>query len=159
VLTADIFGMLALTAALGCALPARVSYATAAAITDHPLLPFGQDAVRPVATVTAVISGCANLPKDGNTLVYRLGFADGAEANVGAWHSLAGGSFRALEAIAAHLPAGAVRVRFANPIGTNSLSADCLKALGRKEGSEGIARLLRLLSVSDFERKGLWGRL
>jgi hypothetical protein len=153
------FGMLVLTAALGCALPARVSYATAATITDHPLLPFAQDAVRPVATVTAVISGCPNLPKDGNTLVYRLGFADGTEANVGAWHSFAGGSFTALEAIAARLPAGAVRVRFANPIGSNPLSADCLKAFGRKEGAGGIARLLRLLSVSDSERKDLSGRL
>ena len=30
----------------------------------------------------AVISGCPNLPKDGNILVYRLGFADRLEANL-----------------------------------------------------------------------------
>ena len=152
-------GMLALTAALGSVLPARVSYATDAAITDHPVLPLAWDAVRPVASVTAVISGCPNLPKDGNTLVYRLRFADGAEANLGAWHSLTGSHFAALEAIAVRLPAGAIRERFANPIGSDPLLADCLKAFGRKEGADGIARLLRLLAVSDAEKKSLTGLL
>src|ERR1700704_3584181 len=101
--------MLVLTTALGVAVPARMSYATDAAITDHPVLPLAPSAVRPVASVTAVISGCANLPKDGNTLVYRLRFADGAEANFGGWNSLTGSRLAALEAIAAQLPAGAIR--------------------------------------------------
>ena len=152
-------GMLVLTAALGSALPARLSHATDAAITDHPVLPLAGDAVRPVARVTAVISGCPNLPKDGNTLVYRLRFADGAEANLGAWHSFTGTHFEALEAIAARLPASAIRVRFTNPINSNPLSAECLKAFGRKEGADGIVRLLRLLAVSDAEKKSLTGLL
>ena len=154
-----VFGMLVLTAALGAALPARLSYATSASITDQPVLPLAQDAVRPIARVTAVISGCPNLPKDGNTLVYRLRFADGAEANIGAWHSFTGSNFAAIESIAAQLPASAMRVRFANPIGSNPLSVDCLKVFGRKEGADGIVRLLRLLAVSDAEKKALNGLL
>jgi len=153
------FGLLLLTAALGGALPARVSFATDAAITDHPVLPLAQDAVRPIASAAAVISGCPSLPKDGNTLVYRLRFADGAEANLGAWQSVTGSRLVALETIAARLPAGAIRERFANPIGSDPLSADCLKTFGRKEGADGIVRLLQLLSVSDAEKKGLIGRL
>lgn len=152
-------GMLVVTAALGGALPARLSYATDTAITDHPVLPLVQDAVRPVAKTTAVISGCPQLPKDGNTLVYRLRFADGAEANIGAWRSLAGSHLAALEAIATRLPATATLERFSNPIHTAPLSAECLKVFGGKEGANGIVRLLRLLTVSDAEKKDLTGLL
>ena len=95
------------------------------------MLPLARRTVRPIASVTAVISGCPKLPKDGNTLVYRLRFADGAEANLGSWNSLTGSRLAALEAIAAQLPASAIRVRFANPIGSAPLSAECLKAFGR----------------------------
>jgi len=58
--------MLGLTAVLGVLRPARVSYATDTTITDHPVLPLAKDAVQPVRTAAAVISGCPNLPKDGN---------------------------------------------------------------------------------------------
>ena len=150
-------GMLVLTAALGVALPARISYATNVAITEYPVLPLARSAVRPVAGAAAVISGCPKLPKDGNTLAYRLRFADGAEANLGAWSPLAGSRLAALEAVAAQLPASAIRVRFANPIGSAPLSAECLTAFGRKEGTDGIDRLLRLLAVSDAEKKALTG--
>ena len=152
-------GMLVLTVALGWALPARLSYATDAVVTDHPVLPLNRDAVRPLASTVAVVSGCPALPKDGNTLVYRLRFADGAEANLGNWQSLAGEKFAALEVIATRLPGGAARERFANAIGSDPLSADCLKAIGRTAGTDGIFRLLRLLAVSDAEKKGLAGRL
>ena len=151
-------GMLVLTVALGGALPARVSYATDAAISEHPVLPFAHDAVRPIAKVTVVISGCPNLPKDGNTLVYRLRFADGTETDIGTWHSLSESQLTALEAIATRLPTGVIQERFANPIGSDPLSVDCLTAFGRKEGADGIVRLLRLLAVSDVEKKNL-GRL
>ena len=80
-----VLGMLALTAALGTALPASMSYATIATVVDQPVLPVAWDDVRPIAGVTAVITGCPKLPKDGNPLIYRLRFADGAEANLGAW--------------------------------------------------------------------------
>jgi hypothetical protein len=148
-------GMLVLTVALGYALPARVSYATDAMITDHSGLSLTWDAARLVTSVPAVVSGCPNLPKDGNTLVYLLRFPDGAEANVAAWHPLSISRLAALEATATRLPAAATRVRFANPIGSPSLSPECLKEFGRKEGADGIVRLLRLLAVSDAEKKGL----
>ena len=151
--------MLALTAVLGALLPARVSYATDTTITDHPVLPLAKDVVRPVRTAAAVISGCPNLPKDGNTLVYRLGFADGSEANLGAWRPLAGSRLAALEAIAARLPAGTARERFTNAIGSDPLTADCLRAFGGEAGANGIARLLQLLAASDAERKKLKGLL
>jgi hypothetical protein len=151
--------MLALTAVLGALLPARVSYATDTTITDHPVLPLAKDAVRPVRTAAAVISGCPNLPKDGNTLVYRLGFADGSEANLGAWRPLAESRLAALEAIAARLPAGIARERFSNPIVSDPLAADCLRAIGGEAGANGIARLLQLLAVSEAERKKLKGLL
>lgn len=133
--------MLALTAVLGALLPASVSYATDTEVTDHPALPLAKDAVRPVRTATAVISGCPNLPKDGNTLVYRLAFADGSESNLGAWRPLAESPVAALEAIAARLPEGTARERFANPIGSDPLAADCLEAFGGEAGANGIARL------------------
>ncbi len=151
-------GMLVLTAAIGSVLPARVSYATAGAITDSPMLPFTPGSLRPVASVMTVISGCPKLPKDGNTLVYRLRFANGAEANLGSWYPLAGSRLAALEAVAAQLPAGAIWERFAIPIGSAPLSADCLTAFGRMEGTDGVVRLLRLLAVSDAEMKALVGR-
>jgi hypothetical protein len=123
------------------------------------MFPLTRRAVQPVASVTTVISGCPKLPKDGNTLVYRLRFADGAEANLGSWNSLAESRLAALEAIAAQLPRSAIRVRFANPIGSPPLSAECVTAFGRKEGANGVIRLLRLLAVSDAEKKGLAGLL
>jgi len=153
------FAMLALTVVLGALLPARVSYATDMTITDHPLLPLAKDVVQPVRTAAAVMSGCPNLPKDGNTLVYRLGFADGSEANLGAWRPLAGSRLAALETIAARLPAGTARERFTNPIGSDPLTADCLRAFGGEAGANGIARLLQLLAVSEAERKELKGLL
>jgi hypothetical protein len=152
-------GMLALTLAIGSALPARVFYATDAAIADQPILPLTRRAVQSIASVATVISGCPKLPKDGNTLVYRLRFADGAEANLGSWNSLTESRLAALEAIASKLPAGAIRMRFANPIGSAPLSAECLMAFGRKEGADGVIRLMRLLAVSDAEKKGLAGQL
>jgi hypothetical protein len=127
--------MLALTAVLGALQPARISFATDTTITDHPVLPLAKDAVRPVKTAAAVISGCPNLPKDGNTLVYRLGFADGSEANLGAWQPLAGNRLAALEAVAARLPTGTARKRFTNPIGSDPLAADCLRAIGGEAGA------------------------
>jgi hypothetical protein len=151
--------MLVLTAALGSVLPAHFSYATDAVIMDHPVLPLARGAVRPVAKTTAVISGCPQLPKDGNTLVYRLRFADGAEANLGAWRSLTGSHLADLEAIATRLPATATPERFSNPIRSAPLSAECLRAFGSNEGPNGIVRLLRLLAVSDAEKDGLKGLL
>jgi hypothetical protein len=151
-------GMLGLTLAIGSVLPARVSYATDTAVTDQPMLPLTRHAVRPIASVATVISGCPKLLKDGNTLVYRLRFVDGAEANLGSWNSLTASRLAALEAIAAQLPAGAIRVRFANPIGSAPLSAECLITFGRKEGADGVTRLLRLLATSDAEKKGLVGQ-
>ena len=151
--------MLVLTAAIGSALPARVSYATNALIIDHPVLPFTGNVVRNMAQVTAIISGCPKLPKDGDTLVYQLRFADGAEANLGAWHPIKGSPFAGLEAIARGLPASAVRIRFSNPIGSNPLSPNCLRVFGHSEGANGIVRLLRLLAITDAEKEGLVGLL
>ena len=150
--------MLALTAVLGALLPARVCYATDTTIMDHSVLPLAKDAVWPVRTTAAVISGCLNLRKDGNTLVYRLSFADGSEANLGAWRPLAGSRLAALEAVAARLPAGTARERFSNPIGSDPLTADCLRAFGGADAN-GVARLLQLLAVSEAERKKLKGLL
>jgi hypothetical protein len=65
----------------------------------------------------------------------------------------------ALEAIAIRLPATAAPERFSNPIGSAPLSVECLKAFGSNEGANGIVRLLRLLAVSDAEKKGLTGLL
>lgn len=147
--------MFALTIALGILIPARVSYATDSVTVDRSLLPLYRDTVRPVSSVTAVVSGCPNLPKDGNTLVYRLRFPGGDEANIGAWRAYSTSWLAALEAIAAALPTSATRVRFTNAIGTPPLSPDCLKEFGNKEGTGGIDRLLRLLAVSDAEKKKL----
>lgn len=147
--------MLALTIALGILIPARVSYATAAVTVDRSVLPFYRDAVRPFTSVTAVVSGCPNLPKDGNTLVYRLRFPAGDEANVGAWRAYSTNWLAALETIAAALPTSATHVRFTNAIGTPPVSPECLKEFGHKEGTDGIARVLRLLAVSDAEKKQL----
>jgi hypothetical protein len=147
--------MLAMTAVLGAAFPARISYATSTAITDHPVLPLARDTVRPVATASTVIAGCPSLPRDGSTLVYRLRFPDGEEANLGAWQPLAGNRIVALEAIVARLPTGSTRERFANTIESDPLAADCLIAVGYEAGADGIPRLLRLLNVSDAEKKRL----
>jgi len=145
--------MLVLTAGLGAALPARLSYATAAGIAELPVLPLARSTVRPVAAVASVISGCPKLPKDGNTLVYRVRFEDGAEANLGSWSSLSGSRIAALEAIEARLPAGVTRNRFFNVIGSDPMSAECLKEFASKEGPDGPERLLRLLSLSGPKRR------
>ena len=147
--------MLALTACLGVVLPARISFATDTAVTDRPVLPLAHGTVRPVASASAVTSGCPNLPKDGSTLVYQLGFPDGADSNLGAWQPLAGSRLSALETIAARLPAGISRKRFANPIGSDPLAAECVKAFGGDAGANGIARLLQLLDASEAEKKTL----
>ena len=44
--------MIALTAMFGAMAPARISYATASAITDHPVLPWAREVVRPIANAT-----------------------------------------------------------------------------------------------------------
>jgi len=150
-------GAFVLTVALGAALPARLSYATATEIAELPVLPLARGTVRPIATASSVASGCPKLPRDGNTLVYRLQFADGTEANLGSWNSLAGTRLAALEAIAGRLPASAIRIRFANAIGSAPLSADCLKDFASEGGVDGLVRLSRLLSLTDVERKGLTG--
>ncbi len=126
--------MLALTVVLGAAVPARISYATGTAITDRPIPPLAPGTVRPVASATAVISGCPNLPKDGNTLIYRLRFTGGAEANLGSWRPLVGSRLPAFESIATQLPAGAKMERFSNPMGSNPLASECIEALGRQVG-------------------------
>ena len=46
-----------------------------------------------------------------------------------------------------------------NPIGSDPLAADCLRAIGGEAGANGIARLLQLLAVSEAERKKLKGLL
>lgn len=145
--------MFALTIILGALVPARISFATDTAITDRPVLPLARDRVSPLSSAKAVISGCPTLPKDGNTLVYRLHIA-GAEANLGSWKPLVGSQLAALEAIAGRLPAGTKRERFSNPIRSDPLSLECLEAFGRQAGADGLSRLLTLLSVSDTERKG-----
>ena len=95
------------------------------------------------------------LPKDGNTLVFRVQFADGAD--LGSWNSFSASRLAALEAIADGLPASATRIRISNAIGSVPLSEDCLKEFASKEGADGRIRLLRLLSVTDVERKALTG--
>ena len=149
--------MFVLTIALGAALPARLSCATANEIADLPVLPLTQRVVRPLATATSIISGCPKLPKDGSTIVFRVQFADGAEANLGSWNSIMGSRLAALEAIANKLPVSATRIRFSNAIGSDPLSAECLKEFASNEGPDGLMRLLRLLSVTDVERKVLTG--
>jgi hypothetical protein len=72
---------------------------------------------------------------------------------------LAGSRLAPLEAIAAQLPAGTAHERFANPIGSDPLTVDCLRAFGGEAGANGIARLLQLLAVSEPERKKLKGLL
>jgi hypothetical protein len=146
--------MLALTLVLGAVVPARISYATETAITDRPVLPLARGAVRPIAGAAAVVSGCPSLPKDGNTLVYRLRFADGVEANLGSWWPVTGSHLAALETIAARLPAGAARERFINPIRSDPLAPECVKTFAGQVDVDGLTRLLRLLAVSDAERKG-----
>jgi hypothetical protein len=145
--------MLALTAVLGALAPARVSYATATTIVDHLLLPLAVDAVHPLASAVAVISGCPNLPKDGYVLIYRLRFADKKEVDIGAWTPVTGSRVAVLEAIAASLPAGIARERFSNPIGSNPIAVDCLKDVGPENDASSVARLLRLLTVTGAEMK------
>ena len=145
--------MFALTIILGALVPASISFATDTAITDRPVLPLARDRVSPLSSAEAVISGCPTLPKDGNTLVYRLRIA-GAEAKLGSWKPLVGSQLAALEALAGRLPAGTKRERFSNPIRSDPLSLECLKAFGRQAGADGVSRLLTLLSVSDSEKKG-----
>jgi hypothetical protein len=148
--------MLGLTALLGATVPARISYATEAAITDHSVPMLAGDASRPVTDATAVICGCPTLPKDGNTLIYQLRFSDGAEANIGAWRPLAGSRLSALEAIASRVPAKTPRERFSNPIGSKPISTDCLKAFAPASG--GLDQLMRLLAVTDDEKARLKSR-
>lgn len=150
--------MVALTALLGAVSPSRASFATGSNITDRAILPLTHDVVHPTATATSVVSGCADLPKEGNTLVYRLNFPDGAMANLGAWKPLAETRLTALEAIEAQLPKGILRERFANPIGSDPLTAGCLKAFGGSD-QNGIARLLQILSATKAERTELAGQL
>ena len=54
---------------------------------------------------------------------------------------------------------GIARERFTNPIGSDPLAADCLRAIGGEASANGIARLLQLLAVSEAERKKLKGLL
>jgi hypothetical protein len=150
--------MLVLTGILGAVFPARVSLATRTVINEHPMLPLMHDVVHPIATAMAVVSGCPDLPKAGNTLVYQLSFPDGTDPNLGTWQSLAESRLPALEAIAARVPAEAVRKRFRNPIGSDPLAAECIKAFGDAEPN-GEARLLQLLSVTKAEENELAGRL
>jgi hypothetical protein len=147
--------MIGLTEMLGAMAPARISYATASAITDHPVLPWAREVVRPIANATVIITGCPNLPKDGSALVYELRFADGAEGNLGSWRPLTVSRLSALESVSSHLSAAIPRERFSNPIGSRPLTADCLKAFGGDQGPEGITRLLTLLAVSPAEKKAL----
>ena len=147
--------MIALTAMFGAMAPARISYATASAIADHPVLPWALEVVRPMASATGIITGCPTLPKDGSTLVYELRFADGAEVTLGTWRPLTVSRLSALESVSSQLSAAIPRERFTNPIGTRPLTADCLQAFGDDQGPEGITRLLTLLAVSPAEKKAL----
>jgi hypothetical protein len=147
--------MIALTAMFGAMAPARISYATASAIADHPVLPWAREVVRPMASATGIITGCPTLPKDGSTLVYELRFADGAEVNLGTWRPLTVSRLSALESVSSQLSAAIPRERFTNPIGTCPLTADCLQAFGDDQGPEDITRLLTLLAVSPAEKKAL----
>lgn len=151
------FVSLGLTAALGLMFPAHISFATDTAITDRPVLPFSRDIVKPIANATTVITGCPVLPKEGSTLVYRLIFPDGTDANIGAWQALSESRLVALEAIAARLPAQIVRERFSNPIGSAPLAEECIKAYGVDDN--GTHRLLQLLTPSESEKRALQGRL
>ena len=151
------FAMLGLTAALGLMVPAHISCATDSTVTDRPVLPFSRGLVEPISNAMTVITGCPLLPKEGNTLVYRLRFADGTEANIGAWQPLSGSRIAAIASISARLPAGISRERFSNPIGNEPLAADCIRAYGGDEN--GIAKLLQLLRPSESEKKALNGRL
>ncbi|MGO4686149.1 hypothetical protein [Hyphomicrobium sp. 2TAF46] len=150
------FAMLGLTAALGLMFPAHISFATDSAVTDRPILPFSRGLVKLIPNATTVITGCPVLPKEGNTLVYRLRFADGTDANIGGWQPLSGSRIAALAIISARLPAGIARERFSNPIGSEPLATDCIKAYGGDEN--GIAKLLQLLRPSESEKKALDGR-
>ena len=151
--------MLALTAVLGVLRPARVSYATDTTITDHPVLPLAKRS----------LCGPSELQRPSSPAVRTCrrtaisSFTDWAlrtDQRRSRRLATAGGSrLAALEAIAARLPAGIARERFTNPIGSDPLAADCLRAIGGEAGANGIARLLQLLAVSEAERKELKGLL
>jgi len=53
-------------------------------------------------------------------------------AVIGACRPLAGSRLAALEAIAAQIPPGTVRERFANPTHSVPLAPDCIKACARE---------------------------
>ena len=151
--------MLVLTLALGWIAPARISYATDEAVTDHPVALFEPETMRKIADASAIVSGCPDLPKTGTELVYRLRFVDGAENSLGNWRPLGVSRLAALEAIAAKLSTDIQRERFSNPIRSNPLAAACLQKFGDEERAGGLERLLKLLSITEVERSPLKGLL
>jgi hypothetical protein len=81
-----------------------------------------------------------------------------AMANLGAWKPLTQTRLTALEAIAEQLPKGISRERFSNRIGSDPLTAECLRAFGDAD-QNGIARLLQILAATKAERAELAGEL
>jgi hypothetical protein len=140
-------------------LPAHYSLATASLIEDQRLLPWPQKSLLPLDTAKSVTSGCPVLPREGSTLVYSVHFANGTDADLGSWKALRGNPLAAIEEIAAHMPSGIPNQRFSNPIGNDPLNPDCLRQFGSEPDSIGIARLFKLLGVTDVEQSSLRDRL
>ena len=152
-------GSLAATIVLAWMLPAHYSLTMDGRIEDHPLLPWSPLLYRPFGSATTVTTGCPVLPRDGSTLIYRVLFADGTEADLGSWRVLAGDQLAALEQIASHLPSGIGYERFSNPIGNTPLNPDCLRRFGGEPGSNRMARLVTLLALTEAEKVSLRGRI
>ena len=139
--------------------PAHYSWATDSMIEDHRLRPWSRNSLRPLSTASAITSGCPVLPRDGSTLIYRVHFADGTDADLGSWRALRGNRLTAIVAIATHLPPGIASDRFSNAIGNAPLNPDCLRHFGGELGSDGIARLLSVLGLTEVEKASLRGRI
>ena len=147
------------TLVLAALVPAHYSLASDSAIEEHPMLPWSGATTWPIATARQVVTGCVTLPRDGNSLIYRLRFADGSEAELGSWQSPQGKPLPALVAIASRLPQTIASERFSNPIGNDPLSPDCLREFGGGPTSESLGELLRLLRLTEAEKASLHGRI
>lgn len=146
-------GSFAITAVLWWLVPAHYSLASNHGIEDRSL-PFGLKlSSRPLMSVIKVTTGCPDLPRGVNTLIYDIQFSDGTDADLGSWKATRGDALGALERIAAQLPPGIPHDRISNPIHSAPLSANCLNEFGGPPGTDAAKRLSKLLDISAAEKQ------
>src|SRR6516162_7348296 len=75
-------------------------------------------------------------------------------AVIGACRPLAGSRLAALEAIAAQIPPGTVRERFADPTHSVPLAPDCIKAFAREAGANGFCAVAAAIGSVRSRAKG-----